>query len=238
MNFLQIAARTAQRTRSSFWAGTGTLLPLVVLGSLFAPAAGALSVTAGTNQAGNAIPFRADVPRYTQIYDSTWFTDGAMKITAVDFFRSSGVDIPTFDYELRLSTTTSSSTNFSYSFDDNTGTDEVLFAQGSMGPALDNVLSFAGTAFEYHPDAGNLFLDFRLTNYSGTGSASFQFSQAPGSQRIYSYNVGATIGQTGGTGASGLVTRFSGTPVPEPTTLAIFGFALVSMGLGKRKRLS
>ena len=78
-------------------------------------------------------------------------------------------------------------------------------------------------------DAGTALVGSTLTNITSTGLLSLNNTfLAAGSQFLVSY--------TGGNGFS--LDNFTVTAVPEPTTLALIGLGILSVGLGRRRNRS
>ncbi len=97
--------------------------------------------------------------------------------------------------------------------------------------------------FHYDPAAGNLLLDFRVIEGAGTNPGRIATLDAfdvvgDGVSSVYAY--GSSLPAVGQVSSLGLATAFSITPVPEPSTLALFvigfGVALVCWRLKKNRK--
>ena len=160
---------------------------------------------------------------YQQIYSSSAFPT-ALSIGTIDFFqtRMVGGTLSSGTFAFYLSSTSTAVTGLDLSsFDNNLGSDNQLFGVFTLtgGPAP-SVLSFSGTPFSYDPTLGNLLLDIRVTGYSGSLNPSYyDASHNPSYSRMWEIGAGSV--------GYGLVTRYSTTSVPEPSTLL-----LLSGGLG------
>ncbi|MEM1153975.1 MAG: hypothetical protein AAGI44_07525 [Pseudomonadota bacterium] len=150
------------------------LIGLALLCSGNGALAGPVSVTIGTNDVGESLPF--GFLRYQQIYDASSFSTPLLIDTITFFLADGSEDLLLFEigYALNLSTTVSSSSSFSNSFDDNVGSDVSEF----LGPGSESLtdrlsggeLTFAGNPFFYDPSLGNLLFDLRVFNIAVSAS--------------------------------------------------------------------
>jgi hypothetical protein len=238
---------TSSNARQSFLLGlfaVGLLLlvPHVSEGAIVVPN-GLATVEGNSN---NGFPFNIGLfaessMRYQQVYSSSEFSSlgGPLLITAIAFRPDGGSGDPfsttLLDIQINLSTTSGVPDSLSSTFANNVGADDtIVYARGSLalssadtgvGPRdFDIVITFT-TPFLYDPTQGNLLLDVR--NFGGGTTTQFDAHLAfDSTSRAYFGNVNGT---TGTADNSGLVTQFltsSSEPVPEPTTLSIFGLGM------------
>lgn len=182
--------------------------------------------------------------RYQQVYDASQFSvisEGGGFINAIAFRPSQsstlGATADASDLQINLSTTAHGPDGLSSQFAQNVGPDDAIvfgpgpislegfFSTGSSPQAFEMLISFANP-FYYDPRAGNLLMDIR--NYSGGhtfGSMSGEFAVGDPVSRV--------LGRIDSPSADilsdsfGLVTAFSVTPVPEPSSW----FLLLAGGL-------
>lgn len=241
----------------------GILLPLV--GSLLClhPAlAQSSSVTAGGTSNPAPLPFGTDGEpggglnnysgEYQQIYDASVFSS-PITITQVSF-ASSGTDTgniaetATYDFVIKLANTSASVTDTSPNFVSTAGSTTVfsgtLTADLLANNTFDLNIPFT-TSFAYTPGAQNLLLDVFInsatsTNQDGTAQPDF-FQAGPGSTRSIFYSNGMPSSPTQ-TDQSGLLTQFTVTPAPEPSSvlslLVGIGGVALACGLKDAKRKS
>jgi len=142
-----------------------------------------------------------------------------------------------------LSTTSAAPGTLSTTFADNVGADDkTVFdsfvfmhapVTGPVGGPMDFTLTFSITPFIYNPSAGNLLMDVRAFESSGGISAPLDAeSGSPFTAHVDAPDTGATSGSTF---ATGLVTQFQFTAVPEPSTLVLFSLGALLVAVGVRR---
>jgi acid phosphatase len=146
--------------------------------------------------------------------------------------------------QFTLSTTPASADNLSSTFGSNLGTDATtvygiagagsplaISSSGSAtgNPALFDITVQLTTPFHYDPSKGNLLLG--VQNYSGAASPTgveLDGTLVAGDAVSRVYNLGnATATTANNSDTAGLVTEFSATPVPEPSSNILLGFGAV-----------
>jgi len=221
------------------------------------PVAAAFVYEPSSGNVATVAPFAYDLTgltgmRYQQVYGAPAFStigpDGGW-ITAIAFsFADSSQGGGTIEAQINLSTTSRAVDGLSTVFADNVGADNrVVIGPGtlsffrnedqfsSMSIRLDLV-----TPFYYNPATGNLLMDVRLnrgySGFPGTASSLLDASNSGGDQssRVYAFSSASA---TGIADSIGLVTRFTVTPVPEPSTVVLIVVSLITFSIfGLRKK--
>src|SRR5262249_15606522 len=148
-----------------------------------------------------------------------------------------------------LSTTQHASDNLDPTFAVNVGADDVTVypespltlssaATGpSQGPKAFDIVIHLATPFTYNPANGNPLLDIRISD----GPTSTPFDATAGSDTLDGMSRQVAFDLNSPTAGNfvdsiGLVTKFTFTPVPEPSTLALL--TLGAFGLLARRRFA
>jgi hypothetical protein len=190
---------------------------------------------------GNAFPFGENYnATYQQVYASSDFS-GPITITGLAFFntryKSAATSTPTDTYTIDLSTTSVGPATISGNFTSNVGADNTQVFRGSitrpwsLGDTLTIPLS---TPFTYKPANGNLLLQVVGSGVAASGGPIYfdVSSTTKDFSRVYAlYGVNTTNGSVDR--GYGLITGFqTGSParVPEPTSLALVGLAILAGG--------
>jgi hypothetical protein len=92
-----------------------------------------------------------------------------------------------------------------------------------------------GNSFSYDPALGNLLLDV-IASGTPNDSNSLSYSNATGDPMSNLFRSGGTGAYT--TSTNGLVTRFSASAVPEPSTWALLLLGFFAIGTVMRRRKS
>ncbi len=169
-------------------------------------------------------PFFNNSVRYQQVYSASQFPiafrpDGSVtNASLIILFDSVRID---------LSTTSRTPSTLGTLFASNVGADDMTVfnsfvfvnapVTGPPGGPKDFTVAFALNPFIYDPSAGDLLLDVRAIESGGGISAPFDAqSNSPFTAHVDAPAISAASGSFF---ASGLVTQFQFTPVPEPSTL-------------------
>lgn len=193
----------------------------------------------GVNDNGNCYPFSCaasdGVVTYQQVYSAAAF-GGPLSFDSISFFKSTGTDMDTADYAIYFSTTSMPVLGLDGNPANNLGADNALFGNFTIGGAMPNVLTLVGNTFNYDPSDGNLLMTVYISNLTtNNGYESFFQADYTGVQtsRLYATDSSVTQNATGA-----LVTEFSLSAVPEPSSMAMAGIAAVAgLGLASRRRV-
>ncbi len=203
---------------------------LIMSSALVAPAAA--SVTVGTPSiGGNCFPFSCSYTgTYQQVYGASAFS-GVTMINTVDFFAAAGfgalksnLSSYTFSFYLTNLPVDGLTTNPAL----NRGT--LLSSFGTFTPGTS--YTFVGNSFTYNPALGNLLLDIQTAGSPNDFNA-WSYSSTVGDQMSNMYRTSGTGPYA--TGSNGLVTRFSTTAVPEPSTWAMLLVGFFAIGAIARR---
>ncbi len=209
------------------------------------------SSTAAEGNDSNLGPFFNNSVRYQQVYSASQFpsTAGPLEITQIAFRPDGSVTDPSLiiifnSVQIDLSTTRSTPTTLSTTFAGNVGADDKTVFNSSVfqhdsvtGPAggpKDFTAVFSLSPFIYNPSAGNLLLDVRAIESGGGISAPFDAeTNNPFTAHVDAPDISAASGSPF---ATGLVTQFQYTPIPEPSTLLLASLGAFLAGAGARWR--
>ena len=196
-------------------------------------------------------PFFNNSVRYQQVFSASQFpsSTGPLMITQIAFRPDGSVTDPSliirFDsVQIDLSTTSRTPSTLSTLFASNVGADDTTVfnsfvfvnapVTGPAGGPKDFTVAFALKPFIYDPSAGDLLLDVRAIESGGGISAPFDAeSNNPFTAHLDAPDISAASGTSF---ATGLVTEFQFTPVPEPSTLVLASLGTLLVGVGARWR--
>jgi MYXO-CTERM domain-containing protein len=204
----------------------------------------------------NGYPFASSFSsqRYQQVYGASAFSGGPILITQIAFrpdatFGSAfSTTLPSV--QIDLSTTSAAVDGLSTTFANNVGANDTVVFSGALslssadtgpagGPKAFDIVINLTTPFLYNPALGNLLLDIR--DFSGGFTTAFDAepSGTDAMSRVYteSQGVNSPTANAGEQDTVGLVTQFTVTVVPEPSSV-VFGLALVGAAGATRRRRS
>jgi hypothetical protein len=197
-------------------------------------------VIGGNNGPPNAFPWTSYLGEYAQIYASSAFAgEGLFRITDIAFSTTDNTMglTRTFDFSIGLSTTSALPGNPPTDYAAIRGPDFTNVLSGTRTFTESSNFSFdlvfhLMTPFTYDPSLGNLALDVVINSSEG-GGIFFQFGDSTDTGRTYNNNGDPTMAHVSDPNR-GLLTQFTGDPVPEPSTLALAGVAGAAL-LGWRR---
>ena len=201
----------------------------------------AQTVTVGTPNTNNCLPFSCAIQlsttRYQQVYGASAFSGlgGPAFLSTVTFFDDPGTTNGLFSssvFTIFFSTTSAAVNALSTTLGANVGGDNALFGVFSLpGGTAGSQFTLTGTPFRYDRLVGNLLMDITWTGGSDGSPLEFlQASTQDAMSRAYDFDGGSTDGL-------GLITRFTFTSVtPEPATMTLLATGLVGMVAARRRR--
>ena len=219
------------------------------------------SLETSEGDGANAFPFHISfflppIPsmRYQQVLHSSEFSafGGPAIITRIAF-RPDAVFGNVFSstlpsIQIDLSTTSAAPDALSSTFASNVGADDTpvynsilplssAFTGPAVGPKNFDIIVNLTTPFFFDPAAGNLLLDVR--NFGGGSTTFFDIQVASGdsTSRVFSTVSGSVDNPSGETTSAGLVTQFTGTPVPVFSCVGFENQLNNGRGAGKNARI-
>jgi len=161
--------------------------------------------------------------RYFMLYDSSQFpTEGIVIIRGIRFrpdaSQASAFSTSFSNVEIRLSTTTTSTSGMSSQIDLNTGSNVMLVRSGNLTVSSNNLPTTNGTKafdisvpftseFLYKPAEGNLTVDIQVFAAGGTGLLDWDWQGTSGAVRDI-FVDGSANANSGTRGTGGAVTQF------------------------------
>ena len=240
-----------------------TLILGLALSAGFAVTARALFIvspgaqTSIEGDGANAYPFNLagagrSSQRYQQVYNSSSFAvlGGPALITQIAFRPDAIFGAPFSktlpNVRIDLSTTSLAADGLSSTFASNVGGNDAIVFSGALalssaftgpagGPKDFDILINLNTPFLYIPGAGNLLLDVR--NIGGGSTTTFDTQNTAGDavSRAVTVTSGVNSATADFTDTFGLVTRFTATPAPEPTTCGLLGLGALLLAARRRR---
>jgi len=205
---------------------------------------GALAGVEGNSN--NAFPFNISAfalssQRYQQVYSATEFA-GAVLISGIAFRPDATIGsafsstLPSI--QISLSTTSAAVDGLSTTFANNVGGNVTSVFSGALpmsssftgpagGPKQFDISITLTTLFFYDPALGNLLLDVRNFGAGTTTQFDAQFS-SDSISRVFTFSPAGVNSPIGQTDTGGLVTKFTTTTVPEPSSLFLLSVGPVS----------
>jgi len=201
----------------------------------------------------NVFPYGAGggvVPtqRYQQVFAASQFSSLTAPVSITEIaFRPDAVQGPFSltipNIQMSLSTTNAAPDGLSDTFANNIGPNDCVVFSGSLflssasigppgGPKIFDIVIMFQTPFTYDPSVGNLLLDVRrYTDPSATVFFDYVDSVGDSVSRVYTnQNIPAGVNSPSGVvHTGGLVTQFTFTPVPEPSSLALSGLMVAGL---------
>jgi len=191
--------------------------------------------------------------RYQEVYSSGDFASlgGPVYLTQLAFrpdaTNGNAFTAPTFtNTQISLSTTPKVPDGLSTRFNENLGSNTTLVFSGSLvlssrftgpaeGPKAFDVLINLQTPFLYDPAQGNLLLELRTLGQTAlTSELDAESVVGDGVSRLYSTDNNANA-TSGFQDTLGLVTRFTASPVPQPSSLVLLGLGTLALLVWHRR---
>ncbi len=185
--------------------------------------------------------------RYQELRRADEFSSFGSPILITEFSlwrnpRSLPIDFTLPNVSIRFSTSVRSPSDISFTFEENIGADEVTVFSGSL-----HLVDTGGeygiriplqTPFLYDPSQGSLLMDF--WNYQtvptpANGSYFVNFARTPFSQAWFAGAANAAAPSASTTSVGSLFTRFTVTPVPEPSTWLLLAAGIAALAFARRK---